>query len=84
MRLMTFAGALSWRLDLLTGLLLPQELFQRIFVVILELLRIEMRAPSYPSKFFILNVIEIFVLFADFVRISQRHTEEPLAAVRVR
>ena len=32
-------GTLSWHFDLPTRLLLPQKLFQRIFVMILELVR---------------------------------------------
>src|SRR5215813_13414766 len=36
--------------------------------------------PSCPSELLVLNILEIFVLFADFVRISQRHPEEPLTA----
>ena len=77
-------------LDFLTGLLLLQQLLQRIFVVVLKFFGLEVAGLGFDDvrrqlqhvlrNFLILDIVEILVLFADLVRISQRDAEEPFAA----
>src|SRR5438046_5637161 len=81
---------LSWHFDLLTRLLLSQKLFQRIFVMIFELLRLEVARLCLDDvrckfqhvlwNFFVSNIVEVFIFFANFIRISQRNPEKAFAA----
>src|SRR5262249_40509960 len=76
--------------DLLSSLLLLQQLLERIFVMIFELFRRKVAriwfrrcvrpAPTCLLEFFIRNVLKILILFAHLIWISQRNPEQALAA----
>src|SRR5262245_10528715 len=78
------------RFDLLTSLLLLQQLFERIFVLIFELVRLEVARFGFHDvrgqlqhvlwNFFVRDILEIFVLFTHLIRISQRNPQKALTA----
>src|SRR5258705_8574874 len=78
------------RLDLLAGLLLLQEILQRLFVAVLEPLRLEVsllglhdmlrQVEHILRDLLVGNIVEILLLLPHFVGIAQRHAEHALAA----
>src|SRR5262249_12217012 len=83
-------GTLFRRFDLLARLLFLQKLLERIFVLVLKFLRPKVSRFCFDDvrgqlqhvlwNLFVWDVLEILFLFAHFVRISKRHTEEALTA----
>src|SRR6266571_2399919 len=77
-------------LDRLAGLFLLQQFLQRIFVVVLKFFGLEVAGLGFDDvrrqlqhvlrNFLILDILEILVLFADLVRISQRDAKQSFAA----
>src|SRR5688572_26942989 len=80
---------LFWLLDLLALLLFLEQVLQGILVAIFKLLRIEAAGLRFDDvrgkfehvfwNFLIGDVVEILVLLANFIRITQRHAQEALA-----
>src|ERR1700734_3292439 len=75
-------------LDLLAGGLLLDDFLERLFILILELLRLEVTSLRFDDvesevqhvlwDLLVLDVVEIIRLLAHFVRVAQRHTEHSL------
>src|SRR5262249_44637729 len=82
--------ALFRRFNLLPGLLFLQQLLERIFVLIFELLRLEVARFGFHDvrgqlqhvlwNFFVGDIFEIFILFAYLVGIAQCNPEKALTA----
>src|SRR5262249_42809535 len=78
------------RFDLLSGLLFLQQLLERIFVLIFELLRLEVARFGLDDvrgqlqhvvwNFLVGDIVEMFILFANLIRIAQRNPEKALTA----
>ena len=78
------------RFDLLAGLLLLQQLLERLLVMILEAARVEVcllgvddmlrQLEHIPGDLLVGNILEIFPLFPHLIGIAQGYTQHAVAA----
>ena len=82
--------ALLRTLDLLALLLAPEQIFERVLVLVLELLRLEVASFGLDDmnreinhvlgNLFVLDCVEIILFIAHLIRIAQGQAEQSFAA----